>query len=264
MKKGSVGFLLVLISLFFTFPVGMQADESGTVRIEGVVRDLTSGTPMAPVGSVDVIVNGWMIVHSGRDGEWNITGLKPGQYTVELGLPLDHYTLAQQRITVDLWNPGTTERVDLSYYQGAAPADTAAGAPAVVPPMPAIPDPLLVSEDGALVAPPLIAGEAKTELDANQAVSQAVPLNPELDKLPDQDQTITTENGPSLTSVDNQIETESEGGTSGEEIPGLGGAGPRPAERHPYFGLRFVGVAMTLGLVFVFRAWLWNGGRNVE
>jgi hypothetical protein len=261
MKRNPLSLVFIILTvLFFAFPTALQAEDQGSVRIEGVVRDLTSGTPVAPIGSVDIIINGWMVVHSGRDGEWNITGLKPGEYTVELGLPLDSYTPAQDVITVGLWTAGDMERLDLEFYQGAAPPGLFADTDDIAPVVPAVPDQTLGPDSGALVAPPLVATDASSE--AAETMAQATGLTPEVEPVADQAQADDMTNQPTMVGSAEDEETDA----VGEEIPGLGGAGPAQTPDNSLSALlRIVGgFAILLGLIFVISGIRTEGSRNVD
>jgi hypothetical protein len=261
MKRNPLSLVFIILTvLFFAFPTALQAEDQGSVRIEGVVRDLTSGTPVAPIGSVDIIINGWMVVHSGRDGEWNITGLKPGEYTVELGLPLDSYTPAQDVITVGLWTAGDIERLDLEFYQGAAPPGLFADTDDIAPVMPTVPNQALSSDSGALVAPPLVASEASGE--AAETMAQETGLTPEIEPLADQAQ--TDEMADQAATVGSAEDKETD--AVGEEIPGLGGTGPAQTPDNPLNTLVQImgGFAIVLGLIFVIGGIRTEGSRNVE
>lgn len=117
--------ILVAGLAILTLPVRAQG---GGGRIEGHVTNLTTGNPPSePLPSVEVLVNDWMVLRSGAEGEWNVTGLPPGQYEVRLNLP-SGYSPAQEVITASIWGDNT-EVVDLGYYEGetAPPSTPAAG-----------------------------------------------------------------------------------------------------------------------------------------
>jgi len=123
--------VFLLTAIFI--PVYAQSNQG---RIEGHITNLTTGgPPTEPLPSVEVLVNGWMVLRSGRDGEWNVTGLKPGEYTIQLNLP-PGYSPAQEVLTASLWGD-TTEIVDLAYYEGEAPVtNTLAALPTPVSTVP--------------------------------------------------------------------------------------------------------------------------------
>ncbi len=112
----------LLISVWIVWP-GQVIADGPEGRIEGQITNLTvGGPPREPLPSVEVLVNGWMALRSGRDGECNITGLAPGEYTVELRLP-PGYSPAQGVLTTTIWG-NNTEVVDLAFYEGEAPPPT--------------------------------------------------------------------------------------------------------------------------------------------
>jgi hypothetical protein len=123
----SVVLAVLLLAVLVILPVYAQA----LGRIEGHVTNLTTGGPPAePLPSVEILVNEWMVLRSGRDGEWNITGLKPGVYAVRLNLP-PGYSSAQEVITATIWGENI-ETVDLSFYEGEAPLSTVVTASTVL------------------------------------------------------------------------------------------------------------------------------------
>ena len=116
-----IGLTLLVTGLPLNLPAVYAQNNQG--RIEGHVTNLTTGGPPAePLPSVTVLVNEWMVLHSGREGEWNVTGLPPGVYTVRLDLP-PGYSPAQEVLTATIWGDNT-EVVDLAYYEGNVPLPT--------------------------------------------------------------------------------------------------------------------------------------------
>lgn len=118
MKTGRIFVILISLTIvaWLTWP-GLVDAEGPQGRIEGIITNLTTGgPPQEPLPSVEIVVNGWMVLRSGRDGEWNVTGLKPGEYTVELRLPPD-YSPAQEVLTTTIWGDNT-EIVNLVFYEG--------------------------------------------------------------------------------------------------------------------------------------------------
>lgn len=110
----------LMTGLAVAFPVYAQNNQG---RIEGHITNLTSGGPPAePLPSVEILVNDWMALRSGREGEWNVTGLPPGVYRVRLNLP-PGYSPAQEVITATIWGDNT-EIVDLAFYEGNVPLPT--------------------------------------------------------------------------------------------------------------------------------------------
>lgn len=123
----TIGLAALLTGLVIAFPVYAQNNKG---RIEGRITNLTTGGPPAePLPSVEVLVNEWMALRSGREGEWNVTGLPPGVYSVRLNLP-PGYSPAQAVITATIWGDNT-EVVNLAYYEGSVPLPTPA--PEIVP-----------------------------------------------------------------------------------------------------------------------------------
>lgn len=111
---------LSILTLLWLGVPALVAAAGPEGRIEGKVTNLTTNTPpREPLPSVEIVVNGWMVLRSGSGGEWNITGLKPGEYSVELRLP-PGYSPAQGVITATVWG-NETRVVDLGFYEGAAP-----------------------------------------------------------------------------------------------------------------------------------------------
>ena len=117
--------LLLLVGAVISLPAHAQNNQG---RIEGHVTNLTTGGPPAePLPSVEILVNEWMVIRSGRDGEWNITGLAPGEYSIRLNLPTG-YSPAQDVLTATIWGD-VTETLDLAYYEGVVPLPIATATP---------------------------------------------------------------------------------------------------------------------------------------
>ena len=117
--------LLLLAGAVISLPAHAQNNQG---RIEGTVTNLTLGGPPAePLPSVEILVNEWMVIRSGRDGEWNITGLAPGEYSIRLNLPTG-YSPAQDVVTATIWGD-VTETLDLAYYEGGVPLPVAPATP---------------------------------------------------------------------------------------------------------------------------------------
>jgi hypothetical protein len=101
--------------------------DSPRAAIYGQVTDLSTGQPGQ---GLEVEING-IIVNTDSDGQFSLTGLDAGTYTVVLRLP-DQATATQSSTEVYLAEQQTVT-LDLSYYSQPSPSPTPADVPEPTP-----------------------------------------------------------------------------------------------------------------------------------